>query len=254
MNTAVLTKPASTVIVSTGHRVGSNWLTELLISAGLTRIYFPVNANDIKFFQKHAKAPFDILNQVDIAPAVIKGHWLPPERHFPGDYTKRMEFVTIFRDLRDVVVSRAFHVTAMREWEDSFHTLSLKEKMIVVIKKGTEKELMHTSQWLQYPFVYKMRYEEIKGDPYIQLKSLLNYLGLNDSSENVKRAINAASFEKQTGRKPGQDDINSTKRKGVVGDWKNYFDEEIKDYFVNYNGGLWNKLLVELGYENNPDW
>jgi hypothetical protein len=40
-------------------------------------------------------------------------------------------------------------------------------------------------------------------------------------------------------------------RKGIIGDWKNYFTEEIKKIFIERGGG---DVLIELGYETDYNW
>ena len=62
------------------------------------------------------------------------------------------------------------------------------------------------------------------------------------------------SFESKSGRKPGQEKKDSFLRKGVVGDWRNYFNEECVIAFKNEKERRWNRLLVEMGYESSLDW
>jgi len=42
-----------------------------------------------------------------------------------------------------------------------------------------------------------------------------------------------------------------TFRKGIIGDWKNYFTEEIKEEFIERGGGI---VLIENGYEKDYNW
>jgi hypothetical protein len=42
----------------------------------------------------------------------------------------------------------------------------------------------------------------------------------------------------------------SHRRKGIVGDWRNYFTEELKVQFK----ALYGNVLIETGYEKNLDW
>ena len=58
------------------------------------------------------------------------------------------------------------------------------------------------------------------------------------------------SFEKQAGRIPGQGDPNSLMRKGIVGDWRNWFTREAGEVFDHYCG----ETLVRLGYEADRKW
>lgn len=55
---------------------------------------------------------------------------------------------------------------------------------------------------------------------------------------------------KSGGRRPGQEDSASHYRKGVPGDWRNYFQEQHIYYFKEH----YNSLLLKLGYEETPEW
>ena len=61
-------------------------------------------------------------------------------------------------------------------------------------------------------------------------------------------------FKKKTNRKPGHENKNSFFRKGVSGDWRNYFDSECVEFFRNEKQGRWNSILIKMGYENQPNW
>ena len=68
-----------------------------------------------------------------------------------------------------------------------------------------------------------------------------NYLGI----------IHRNRFEsKAKGRKPGVENKNSHYRKGVAGDWRHHFNNEIKEKFKY----LYGNLLIKLGYENDFNW
>ena len=60
----------------------------------------------------------------------------------------------------------------------------------------------------------------------------------------ARSCTESASFEKMSGRRPGQEDATSHLRKGVVGDWREHFDDEISFRFESIAG----YLLTELGY------
>ena len=44
--------------------------------------------------------------------------------------------------------------------------------------------------------------------------------------------------------------VQSHFRKGVAGDWKNYFDDKVKSVFKDAYG----HILVATGYESDMDW
>lgn len=56
--------------------------------------------------------------------------------------------------------------------------------------------------------------------------------------------------EKSHGRIPGEEDPNSHYRKGIAGDWINYFQPAHIAYFKKY----YNDVLIKLGYETTSNW
>ena len=62
--------------------------------------------------------------------------------------------------------------------------------------------------------------------------------------------IQERSFHNRSGRTPGEEDVNHHYRKGVAGDWVNYFTDPVKRSFKSH----WGELLVDLGYEKDMNW
>lgn len=66
----------------------------------------------------------------------------------------------------------------------------------------------------------------------------------------LRDIVDQHRFERLTGRKRGEENVQSHYRKGVPGDWKNHFeDEHVRAFKERYND-----LLLKLGYEDDPDW
>lgn len=93
--------------------------------------------------------------------------------------------------------------------------------------------------------VYK--YENlVTGDNLKQIKDLFCHCQIDVPDNIIVRLIEKNSFsEKTKGRKRGKEDKGSHNRKGVPGDWRNHFDNEILDYFFNKTGNL----IDVLGYD-----
>jgi hypothetical protein len=68
---------------------------------------------------------------------------------------------------------------------------------------------------------------------------------------NILASVYDNRYEKKTsGRAPGTEDPRSHYRKGVAGDWRNYFQPEHKQRFKE----LYGDILVRLQYEPNGSW
>jgi hypothetical protein len=97
----------------------------------------------------------------------------------------------------------------------------------------------------------QVRYEDLLNQPHEEVKQLAEFLGADTSKEAIEQAVSMASFEKATkGRERGQEDPTSFFRKGVAGDWKNYFTERDKEIYKEAAGDL----LIKLGYEGDNNW
>src|SRR5215204_3274754 len=97
----------------------------------------------------------------------------------------------------------------------------------------------------------EVRYEDLLVRPNEEVQRLLGFLGVDTDERVVERCVSSASFEKLSrGRERGQEDPSSFYRKGVAGDWRNYFSEEDRRVFKEEAG----ELLIRLGYEEDLDW
>lgn len=97
----------------------------------------------------------------------------------------------------------------------------------------------------------EVRYENLLEHPYEEAKRLFEFLEAETSEKIINHCVSSASFEKLSrGRERGQEDVMSFYRKGVAGDWKNFFNERDKQIYKEEAG----ELLIRLGYEWDYDW
>jgi hypothetical protein len=99
--------------------------------------------------------------------------------------------------------------------------------------------------------IYLVKYEDLLQDTEETLRKIIvDFFELKVNENRLKQVIDKFSFENQTNRNKGEEDLKSFLRKGISGDWKNNFDEQAKAKFKRYAG----KMLIELGYEKNTEW
>jgi hypothetical protein len=97
----------------------------------------------------------------------------------------------------------------------------------------------------------EVRYEDLLESPEQELERIFHFLGVETNKKVLRQSVRAESFEKRSGgRKRGEEDSTSARRKGVAGDWKNAFTERDKAIFKETAG----ELLVELGYAKDMSW
>jgi hypothetical protein len=97
----------------------------------------------------------------------------------------------------------------------------------------------------------QVRYEDLLAEPVGEVMRLLEFLGADSDEEVARGCVEAASFEQLSGgRTQGEEASSSFYRKGIAGDWRNYFSEEDRRVFKEEAG----ELLIRLGYEDDLDW
>ena len=96
-----------------------------------------------------------------------------------------------------------------------------------------------------------VRYEDLRRNTAGELQRIvLELSGRRLGSEEAVSIAEEFSFERQAGRRPGEEDKRSFLRKGVVGDWRNHFSQEARETFDRYAGSE----LMLLGYERDRSW
>lgn len=167
------------------------------------------------------------------------------------------------RDPRDIVVSSYFshlysHPTSVYPALEA-HRAALQEcsesdgLMLEMEKRARQFDVM--LQWdYQRSDVLEVRMEDVTADPYEQIHEIAEFLGLVTvgglSRDELATIVVKNDFSAKAGRPKGEEDVRSHYRKGVPGDWKEHFEPRHVDYFKEH----YNRLLLSLGYESEPDW
>ncbi len=129
--------------------------------------------------------------------------------------------------------SKFQHFTYMGNWA------SFNSKWIAEMEKGKGN-------------IYLLRYEDLLTDTYGTIAKMLEeFFDIPEvSASRLEEVVQKYSFENQAKRKQGEEKKNSFLRKGISGDWKNYFDDPSKEAFKSHAG----EVLIKLGYEKDQSW
>lgn len=267
----------------THHKCATQWIRAILRDVcdytGMSFLYedkwgeMPDGYRDVHFFDDidffmHANASQAIVNEL---------------KHEGIDYRG----FHIVRDPRDILVSGYFshrYSHARSAWLKE-HAEALEQ---VGVKEGLWLELEHCKinldlmrQWdYTDSNIYETRFEILTMNPLPELLSIFDFMELlvrqeHDSVHRVKFVsakalkrlglrssfvltvdvlryiVERHSFRRKSGgRKKGEENRSHHYRKGVPGDWVNYFDDKLKQSFKDRYGDL----VVQLGYENDYDW
>lgn len=187
-------------------------------------------------------------------------------RIIPFDSVRRRT-VYMMRDGRDTVVSHYFQLLRQggvdkKEFERYLGREIGKEDMrenlpdfiryVQTSRVATVDYRTHLEAWFRNRDRYiTVRYEDLLADTAGELSRVVAALtGQPADMDRINAVVKIHDFTRMTGRTMGVEDSSAFVRKGVVGDWKNYFSAEAARVYDDYAG----KLLLELGYEDAPDW
>jgi lipopolysaccharide transport system ATP-binding protein len=237
-----------TVFHITHWKAGSQWIHRILHHLVYGRLVLPANLQQDQFL----KWPIE---SGKVYPTVYVTKQQFDQVAVPA-YHRR--FVMI-RDLRDTLVSWYFsikvsHVMPNDEtarWRVALRDLDEEAGLLDTMERWLPLSAAIQESWLTAGEPL-LRYEDLlDNDLTILQRVLLDQCRLRVTAEQLRDAVNANRFEKITGgRSRGQENINSHERKGIVGDWRNYFTGRIKREFKDRFG----ELLIATGYEKNQDW
>lgn len=236
---------------------GGSWLGQLLSSY----LDLPFRRNTMPNFTR----------------SITHGHYLPTK-----NFKNINQIYYLVRDGRDVMVSEYFHSLI---WNDRnirnpktvlYHRKQLAFKDYNDVKNNLSKFidykfnhkpnrlvnfLGHTNWdvfnqiWLDYyksnSNIIMTSYENLLENTEKELNNILSkLLSGNIDMKKLSEIIQNYSFSNQSKRKKGTEDKNSFLRKGISGDWKNYFNRSSAEIFNFYS----KNMLIELGYEENDSW
>ena len=168
----------------------------------------------------------------------------------------------IYRDLRDVVVSQSFHVLSEDDKKNShadkdlYRALDSQEEVILACINGLEKypgvieRWEMYAPWLDVEWVHKMRYEDMRLEPFSTAREFVLYVynriaavnGINLEIEDNAIAVQSLYMvmaAEERHRSP-------TYRKGIPGGWREWWTDRIDKAFEDAGGHEWNR---RIGYE-----
>lgn len=104
--------------------------------------------------------------------------------------------------------------------------------------------------YLESDNVLTIRYEDLLSKPRESMEKATQWLEISATKNQIESAVHKYEFTRQTGRKRGASAPSKFMRKGISGDWENYFTKESSEVFDYYSGNA----LIQSGYEENGDW
>ena len=170
-----------------------------------------------------------------------------------------------------------------KQWRIALAAAPSIEEGLLLELNNAEDNLSRVASWrYDNPNVYETRFESFIADPHRIFVEAFQFMGLkvpqfglptlasrflehrilNRGKKPMSRRLclpqfalarilKRHSFVRNTnGRKPGQENVQHHYRKGIAGDWRNYFTPRVTEAFKERYGDL----LIQLGYESSHDW
>lgn len=234
-----------------GLKLSQQEFHEKLLSASIATI--------VNFYLKASRKNLvceKITPYLETSPSVIKCI----RKYFP-----KSKIIYLHRDGRDVVVSGVFDwVTKNIEGESitAFQRQRFekyaKGKNIHLDRLFEPREIEDWAGYWRGPLdhIHKysglnISYEALKEKQAEELKKVFQYLRVSDDDAMIRKCVENSSFEKMSGgRRPGEEVPTAKVRKGIIGDWKNYFTRKDGELFHELAG----EHLFKLGYEKDKNW
>jgi len=165
----------------------------------------------------------------------------------------------VARDPRDIIVSWYFSAKishtvmgSVGEIRTKLNEMDIEDGLKYSIRNLEEYGLFQAMQsWIDAskidPNVLMVKFEKLTAsDQLFFFRELFAHLDIRMPENILKDLLADHSFKKKTrGREQGQEDQASHFRKGISGDWRNYFNNRVEKYFNDITGNL----LAQLKYE-----
>ncbi|MDQ1314256.1 MAG: hypothetical protein QG662_365 [Pseudomonadota bacterium] len=243
----------SRVLHITQEKCGSQWVRDVLSAPEIVAISgHPHSGISLNI---NACNRLEIPDHTFSGPIYGMNQWEWQYWKRPGD-----KAVVVLRDPRDLMISLMFSVLYSHVSDDRIdsrrrvlHDIPSDEKRVAYLipsSIGTRLRMYRT--WIDgvHEDALVLRYESLVANQHAEFGKVFDWLGWKIPQEILCAVVDRLSFEARSGRKPGATDKFSHYRRGVPGDWRNYF--------VRQNGEQWERLypgfLREIGYEESDDW
>ena len=259
LKTEAVELPENAFYLISYPRSGNTWLLNSLIMLfGAIRSEARSSFDHYPYLYGKAEADSFYLkaeDELDMSrPLIIKSHdtYDVYEHLYP-----KKKCIYIYRDGRDVLLSFYFFRKAFSVNEETIFERIGNEKVLTArtskavkfeaeefaefLRKHASEWANHVEAWLNADDVFILSYEDLHHDFSGKLMEIIAYLGI----EPVVSVVHVKKEYADDFRQLFSGDSRQFFRKGIIGDWQNYFTEEHSRIFSELAGDL----LIKLGYE-----
>ena len=170
------------------------------------------------------------------------------------------KIIWLMRDGRDVATSGVFDWLTKDAVGKPRHDFYVLEKRDQPLQRFFDDEAIcrWAELWVDTNSVMKrdqniaasVRYEDMLVNLDSVLRRVFESLRISSEEAIVDQCVSQASFATMSGREDGKESPLAKARKGVSGDWRNFFTKPDGRLFDEIAG----EQLLEFGYESDRDW
>uniref|UniRef100_A0A7N4PC45 Sulfotransferase n=1 Tax=Sarcophilus harrisii TaxID=9305 RepID=A0A7N4PC45_SARHA len=229
------------LLITTYPKSGTTWMSEIMDL--IKNDGFAEKQKNIPITERipmlESAAPGILPTSTDVleklpSPRFVKSH-LPIPLLPKNFWESNCKVIYVARNAKDVAVSY-YHFDRMNKFHPDPGTFAeyLEKFMSGNVSYGHWHE--HVISWWEkkkdHPILY-LFYEDIKEDPKREIKKVMQFLGKKFDEETLDRIVQHTSFEsmkdnlmvnyKSLPTSLMDHNISPFMRKGIAGDWKNYF-------------------------------
>lgn len=164
----------------------------------------------------------------------------------------------ITRDLKDVIVSHYYHTKRIRNINWDFKTFYWRLGRY----KAYQIVDYHRTWHEPHPRIFLSAFENLKNDFHDEVERIGNFLGVSLTVAEVEGIKQRTSLEnlRQRAKEETKDADKRFYRKGAIGDWQQYFDDEMLEDIEKISTGSLrpaDKLIYHAMFTVRPavrDW
>ncbi|MFW6116194.1 MAG: sulfotransferase domain-containing protein [bacterium] len=248
------------------HKTASGWI-KLMLSDSRTYRWSGLSAHN---YRRELPGRHDARKITDRAFAqpfpretIVTSLFIDFENFMAVPKPERWRAFFVMRDPRDLVVSWYFSmryshplIGSLPGIRKRLQKMSLGDGLLYTVERLRDQgHFSALRSWAELSSKEEntllVKFEDLTGPDKLDLfGDLFSFCDIGMPGHVLRHLLEDYSFERLADRKRGEEDRHSHYRKGVAGDWRNYFTDPIAARFKSVTGDL----VVHLGYEKDVDW
>lgn len=184
-------------------------------------------------------------------------------------YFPKAKIIYLVRDGRDVLTSGVFHwfnkqsaITSLSNFEQKRREIFLNNQENTLERFFQDKEIIQWANEWKQPLetievmkethdIKIITYEDLLENQEFVLASCFKFLNAKTNKNTLQHCLESGSFKTMSdGRNQGEAKATAHVRKGIAGDWQNYFTYQDGKLFNEIAGDM----LLKFGYISSDAW